>query len=335
MNSFISIFSHPDRFVRLTIAAVLVCTAVHIAFFEAFASIYLKPNDPIEFQKSYLQNHAGEVRILGLGDSHTQMGLNLPHPAYFNYSICSDSIVIQYFKLKNLLPRASSLQVLLLQADCHQFSRLMTTFDYTPYADLTDEPVDATLGPYPSHGRKCWQLFSLRDRIAPALYWNLFHVLFYPPSLLGEDVVLPNGTKSPITRWTLLPPEERVRQAQEQANRVFYHGDMVLEPFTEYYRKILRMARDRGIRVVLIRYPLPLEYARLLNDETGPFYRGVQDEFSVPLLDYTHLFDSRQDLFSDTNHLNIHGANALGRRVLGDLAGILPAGLLAVSKPRA
>ncbi len=337
MRSFTSIFSHPDRFVRFSVATVLAFIAVHVVFFEIFASRYLKPKDSIESKKRYLAAHARDIRILALGDSHPHMGLNIPHPAYYNYARISDSVAIQYFKLKNLLPQAASLQVLLLQADCHQFSCSMTHFDRMPYAYLVDEPVDPVLGRYPAPGHRYWRLFSLQETVAPTLYRNLFRALFGPASAPGDVVTLPNGTASPTDVWASLPADERALRAKIHTDFMFYSGELMIEPAVNYYRRMLRMAQARRLAVVLIRYPLSLEYDRLVRPEVRQtldrFYRGIQDEYKISLLDYTHLFDSRQDLFSDTNHLNTLGAGALGRRVLDDLAGLLPPRLLALPRP--
>ena len=282
-----------------------------------------------------LDPYPDRYRIAILGDSRSLCHVN-PHiigDDCINLAALWEGYAITYYKLRDILDQSpQQLRTVVLPVDRHSFSASRESQHrdryWAPHADMLDitlasgHPLRNLVGYIKNSLFAYANLPTQLDRfIRPG-------ELEWPLRARTEKGYLPLRTQN----FSALAPEQRKEAAKRMAGTVvgpdtpWWCDEMGL-----HLRRILGLCRDRGIQVVLVRYPITPEFDAALNQHipAADYQRKVDQilaEFpGTPLLDYTRLYLDRPDLFSDPGHLNDTGATAFSERLRQDLQNLAPA----------
>ncbi len=256
-----------------------------------------------------LESFADSLDILVLGDSHAGNGLD-PRllPGGFNWASGGESYLANYFRLKSLLERGVRPETVVLPLDLHSLS------------SLRSEQI-----PQGASWRRVISHSELREA------FGIRYPMVFARGLLGRAPYVAKGTD--LVRESLRPTVPKVfrgytpqgsalfseDRGQESLARIRAEAHLLgQEPITEemryFLRKILILCDDRGIRLVLIRFPVTREYFQVASALVPPdaYYQAiavlVSAYPSALTLDHHDTYWGRNELFQDPNHLNAEGA---------------------------
>jgi len=276
----------------------------------------------------------GPVDTLVYGDSHALSGVD-PRLLGAAYTVALPGQFPP--KVHGLLATRIAqpgVRRVVLQADLHTFwahpERWLLLRHYAPRVDYAalgrarGEPL-----PYLVRG--------LLGRFAPYVAQREMVVGYLadgrPPELAWiRDRPLVRGAVLSSMRWLDRPAEERARLATERVEIHFRHGRDVDAVALAYFRRALEVAREAGVGVVVVSYPVSPAYlaeAAARVDVAGIDRRlgeVLAAHPEVRRLDARSLFLGRASLFADPDHLNHQGARALSRRIRAELDALGPRG---------
>ena len=111
-----------------------------------------------------------------------------------------------------------------------------------------------------------------------------------------------------------LPVRRRLADAVERYDKIFGDEPVVDPVKVAHFEALIDELTARGIRVVLVRYPLMPGFDRLVHKRgarqaTEAVVDRIRAERDLPLLDYRDVFADQPELFADSDHVN-----DLGRR---------------------
>ncbi len=175
---------------------------------------------------------------------------------------------------------------------------------------------------------------QLQGRFAPyvAPRANIVHYLESGRPLESEHLV-----PIPIERGSLIrsnglggiPKQKRLSAAQSAAAIHLRERDAFDPQRVDDFLRLLDLCRTRGIRVLLVKFPLTADYL----DEAAKYVdidahdrrvaELVADRPGLALLDARSMLGNRIELFTDSDHLNSRGSKLLAaeiNRSLGRLA---------------
>jgi hypothetical protein len=117
--------------------------------------------------------------------------------------------------------------------------------------------------------------------------------------------------------WTEIDENERKQRSVERAEQ-FYNGGLSEEQI-ETFMDILNICRENNIRVIGIKFPLPVEMIHALGGEAGEeVYQnnltanGLFSDSGIEIWDYENRFMDQPELFRDEDHLSMEGGVLLG-----------------------
>lgn len=292
-------------------------TGVDFLVMEIFTRKILVPNDVINKKEQMIVSGNNDVKIISFGDSHVMYGMNINNSDYFNLAIDSEPVPIWYFKLKWLLKNFSTIDTILLPLDYHIFSSYRTKdvgYLTKQYAKYINEEVDNSLGyyPKPNDARKI-KFYSLQVNYSSIVHRTFLDYIF---GRLNKPNLLQNGTLVKNGRFLDLTSSERKKKAEKRTSAL-YKDRLINEGMVEYYDKIIKLAEENKIKVVLIRYPLSNEYLSFitfdLENKFDSLIKNIKLKHNnIMILDYRNVFEKNQEMFNDSDHLNINGATRLG-----------------------
>lgn len=261
------------------------------------------------------------TRIVFLGDSHVADSLD---PGRFgqacNFASDGESYIHNYYKLRWLVGRVPSLRLVVLPADLHSFSsfraqRVAVNGEWARYID------------YPELGRLQGRRLRLaRDYARLRLFgFRGQYRRLWERGLLGRGQAPAAGIDrgfKPIFGFFIKKGrnERGLRRARRQLEGVnLFSPDMVL-----YFRKTLDLAQERGLAVVLLRFPVTPEYLSVAEIlvPVEEFYARVRRLAGpgVVLLDrHDVLQEPPGRWFRDAQHLNQDGARRFSDLIRADL----------------
>ncbi len=257
-----------------------------------------------------------DLEYLILGDSHAQDGLNpgvLPNG--FNFASSGENWVQTYYKLNHILKDTNTkFRTLVLPFDLHSFSsfrsgRFEDLYYWSQYIEFIElgemtgerykhlpEIIEGRYFPYFGQGRSFLRLFAGLGKKDTR------------PLIKGYIGFDEEGKIVPRTR----SPE-----AKKRARRHFKGADPVSENLAVFFKRILKLCNDRGINVVLVKFPVTREYYSAVGeliqiDEVDKeVSRLVPPGSNTRILDFRRLFFDQQELLADVDHLNPKGAEIL------------------------
>ncbi len=275
--------------------------------------------------ESQFQGAKKDARILGIGDSHIKYGI---HTNYLEKSFITattgENYIQTYFKLKTHLENSDlDVALLIMPIDLHSFSsyrtdRLGNLAYWEKYLNYIE------LGIY-KHDLPRYLSFWLQGEFA---YFGGVSETIEFMKLRSEDqpaAELVNGYISKVGNF-----EEYDRKEDLADLRVDFHlrGSDVLDPdLLAYFFRILELARDNNIQVVLVRFPVTAEYysSAKVIPSIDRHYENLDSILAlngysfIPIFNYHDIFWGRYDLFSDPDHLNERGAIVFTKMLKEDL----------------
>lgn len=261
----------------------------------------------LERTEKQLFDLRNEIQILFLGDSHILLGID---PAQiensFNYASGGENYIQTYYKLDNLIKKGFIPEIAILPIDLHSFSSFRSVrFDnewywrkFINFYKLAYQERKLSLLNNEING-----IFSFKGKglqlLKPVDFSKLSEIQRgYTPSEA-------NFSKA----------ENRLKVAAERVKSHLEGCDAIDGSLLLYFYKILDLAEEQNIKVVLIKYPLTEEYYSSVkkyipNEEE--YYRSALSQINnynnIYIFDYQLLYSNRPELFKDSDHLNSAGA---------------------------
>jgi hypothetical protein len=267
----------------------------------------------------------GGVHTLILGSSHAKWGIAADAlEDAFNLSLGGQTAPESYYVLRSELADPTvDLHTVILPADSVTFSDWQSgvfgyrhwyapRVDYAAIGRRRGRPLlyaaNGFLGEWAPYAGQRRQILSyLNTGISPQLAAHI-------------GLAMNRGSFSSSDSWAKEPAEKRRATADERA-RLHFPEPGFDEVAGEYLRRTLELAREEGLRVLLVRFPLSMEY--LLASRPFMESADVDAHLEEILADHpeVQVLDARLDyaglprLFVDPDHLNQRGARLLTRRV--------------------
>ena len=277
---------------------------VHLLLSVAFARTVIADHNITRSDQEFAEAPP-HLSVVVVGDSHARnavdaRGLGLPAA---NIAIGGEHIVKTHYRLLDLLDRTGKqVDTVLIPAEDTAFVRQVRD-KYHPVA---------------LWGRKIPFLQVAREADDPrayALLWLRARVLPYADEL-PIWVSWTKGSRahfrqklSKAGRLSQKSARQRLQDAKYRYDKAFGDGptDDALKRL--YFERLIQTLQQRGIQVVLIRYPVTQAYDRLARRARADVDRVVQPlvQDGIPLLDFHDLFWGRPELFEDSDHLNADG----------------------------
>lgn len=257
-----------------------------------------------------LREHADEIDILFLGDSHAKCGIDVQRiPGAFNLGILGGQYHHVYHELDWALNSVRVRpKVIVLPVDTHSLAWQAARAEEPAYwARRLSYPAIAWEFGHSAYLKRWF-------RGAWSCYWGsgeamLRWVVNRP--LRDRPVDVRMGFLPVEESWASKSAEERMN---ESASRVrFLHGDSAeFHPVeVEYFKKSAALGDRAGARIVLLRLPLSDEGAAAIE---GTYARSLGEISElIGNVDYTAIdlsgaIPGQPELFADSDHLNVQGA---------------------------
>ena len=308
----------------LILVVVLLVNTWYVANIESQKQAYRKVADWENYRAS-LPNSTLEYAFFG--DSHTRDDADpLFFPEAYNFAFSSEDYAETYFKLKSLYDQENiTIGTAVFEVDMHTFSdAARPAEDMFAYSVYTQ---------YASYG----EISRLTGKSIPAIF------LSYEFPVIGNGKILILGmmqrpTLTPIVRgWTkndALFEGDKAFKASDRL-RVSMGGkysDVPGDRSMTYFLKAIKLAEDKGSRIVIVNYPVSREYDAALRSKgrsREAYYSAVFREVNLTLgsnytvLDHYSDFFSCDECFRDPDHLNPHGAELLSQRLALEMNGFV------------
>nr|MBQ8253259.1 hypothetical protein [Lachnospiraceae bacterium] len=289
-----------------------------IVLFKLNDIVAFKYTDGITQMEHFYELDEDSVDVLVLGSSHAFVNVS-PAILYGEYGIASYDLCASmqpmwntYYYLKEALKYQSPDLIVL------DVYRLVEVFPYSKESKI----VKSVYGMRMSANK----YYAIKESLGPEEKNNvLLHMTEFPlyhsryAELTAEDIdrglIIGEGYKGahPVTEVAAMerPEPEKVTETME------------IEPKTkEYFEKILHLAQENEIPVLLINAPyiVPADDQKVFN--TLERYLEEQQTYKkVDYIDFNRMYDEMgidfQTDFSDHNHLNVNGLPKFNK-VLGE-----------------
>lgn len=258
----------------------------------------------------------GNIEILFMGDSHPANAVNTSYfENGFNFAGLSESYDQTYYKFRKAVKDNPNLKIVVLPLELYSFSDYRANkyvyvwywLKYLGYEDLSKITKKSKLNLYMAskipvlgNGIELYRLFGEKDTTS-----------------------IINGWHMNTGNWSSVDNKNQV--ASERIKIQFKDKYSVDALLFYYFLKIITLAEENNIKVVIVKYPLSPEYIEEI--EKTPFniesyYRTVNNFVSknenVMTLDY-HDFYTDEKLFANQDHLNVYGANVFSKELKNEL----------------
>lgn len=284
------------------------------------------------YRSDYEFNQAKErIRILVAGDSHPRADV---YPELLENSFIvaygGENTILTFYRLYNYIEIQNlDIELVLLPFDLHTFSEYRkNTYgengiagaawwsDYIDYGDLCTGKVDGL-------NLFCWVKrleaeFPYKDGIEKTR--NYAYIKLGKSNFSQLDF----GSLPGKGDFSIEP--DPVNKALTRARGHLSNYDATDIDLITYYIRTIKMLKDNGVNVVLVRYPITNPYYRMANRiiDADEFYTKLgellkEDNVDVPVLDYHDLYWKQNEKFSDPDHLNLDGAKEFTLQLKNDL----------------
>ena len=133
--------------------------------------------------------------------------------------------------------------------------------------------------------------------------------------LQKERAIQPNTPS-----WNALPVRRRLADAVERYDKIFGDEPVVDPVKVAHFEALIDELTARGIRVVLVRYPLMPGFDRLVHKRgarqaTEAVVDRIRAERDLPLLDYRDVFADQPELFALYHNTYWRAASCIGNNL--------------------
>lgn len=268
-----------------------------------------------------------EIGILVLGDSQPLYAVNTSLiPGGYNYATKGESYILTYYKLLDAFRRSDfNPQVVVLPLSLHTFSGYRR-------AEVGSQD-HAFWAQYMNY----WEVGQAQDALPQFLLDRLKAEFPYRGGFdqvmevwIPQEIWESSGMVAGYLPSTSLFGEDRPEEVEERAaSRAAFHleGVVYLDPLmVDYFNRLLDLLEEGGVQLVFVWYPLTEEYVEAAGEyvsvegHLAEMQKLLAGRENVVFLDYHDLFFAHPEYFSNADHLNIAGANALTLQLIEDLA---------------
>lgn len=256
--------------------------------------------------------HRQNVRILFAGDSHVAHPLNSylndnPNATGYSVAFGGDSAREMFAKVRRVLESSKNIDTIALSVDPHMFGSGRIESSNRSFSDRY------FLADHDSSGLRQGWLSAVLDQVP--LFNNDFVQYLrkaIPASFSRKHSAAPRGdaavsAEGADTTWQSLSDEERAEEARKTGAMDHKGVGQEKQPFY-WYGRLLDLARERGLTVIGVRFPVHSQYSAQVSSEDvvkiDAFLRGKGVTKIVDLRDAL----SDPAYFDDPDHLNQRGA---------------------------
>ena len=258
-----------------------------------------------EFDALRARLHSSEASYGAFADSRGANGLR-PRSSFENFSMAGDNLLTIVEKAK-FFARSGGVKGIIVQADPHHFASYRLNRDQTQLRD---------------------DLFSLEYA------WLQFmrpvyrqYLLEYWQALIEHSLSPPPVTRAPhaITRFSALSRAKMTTSASIRAGQQTPIETFKNTEFARAYQSAIIDLRQAEIRVCLVTFPVSSAYREISQAEPAythalQYYKTLAHDSDAAYFDFSSAFED--SLFSDPDHLNSDGAQALTDTALKNCFGI-------------
>lgn len=303
----------------LFIALLLIVNVVLDQSFKAF-SVHNILNKRMDEQ---FAEYDDTLKYLSMGNSHNCVNTYLLEKS-FNYGSPSENYIQSYYKLKHILEHSGKKpEYLLLQADISTYgAKIANRYEYNSHwIKYIDYPELARI----KNDRQVltkWlegKFFSYAGNYKDVQLSIVYRIKI-------KTLEMHNGFRPHRDYRNFAEEPNRQQLAWDKAHLFSTPGVYFDPTIKAYFKKILQLCDDHGIKVYLIRYPVSQEF---YTEETkivppGKLYPEVESIASgyssyKGTLDYHNLFFDHPEYFFDPDHLNIKGSDLFTLKLADDL----------------
>lgn len=261
------------------------------------------------------------ARIAFLGDSHVVDSLDPGRiDGAFNFASDGESYIHNFYKLRWLAERVPSLRSIVLPVDVHSFSsyranRMPVTPEWARYIDYLE--IGRLRGRWPHFARELLVLRLFGFRGEYRRFWEQGLLARGRPPAANID-------RGFIPRAGFFLKKGRIMRGQRRARRQLQGVELFSPDMVLYFNRILGLARERGLKVVLVRFPVTPEYLREVETlvAVDDFYARVR-RLAGPGVSFIDRHQALQHppgrFFRDAQHLNLDGAERFSDLIRSDL----------------
>ena len=272
--------------------------------------------------QSQLQEPEVPIRRLFVGDSHVRRGVVAQRiEGAFNFAALGESYALTYYKLKDALddPTVSGrVETVILSADLHSFSgyragRITNAAYYRPMIDLSEAATRTGL---------YLEYYSLAPRSAFFAYAGSGLDLLRHLRRIATRThrARPSAGAFEAHPGRFIESPDRSEEAETRALAHFGQGQPFDESMFEYFLRSIALIQEKGLRAVVVSYPVTREYAAaaselLAEDPDRRVEAALEGLDGVTWLRYRETYFDRPQLFADPDHLNLAGAIVLAAQL--------------------
>ncbi len=312
-------------FLRLLVFILLFLPLNH-ALMRAYVRFTRQPY-VYEYTRKKFDTLKDQVSLLVAGDSHALDAFNdTLVPDSYNYSSRGESPIHTYFKLRAAFEEPDfQPKVVVMPMDLHTFASYR--YDRFTEQDLAfwSQYVD-----YLEVGREQGDVLPMVGELVKVEFAYLggldetLAILF--PAQPWEIAGMTKGFRPIHEQFTSFSPED---QAKIAAERSAYHleGREYITPLeVVYFNRLLDLLEAHQVQIVFVWYPVTELYYQQaerfapVDDHFATMQSLFADRDNVIWLDYHDLYWDHPEYFSDSDHMNVDGAEVFTELLVHDLA---------------
>lgn len=252
-----------------------------------------------------------EIDTLILGDSHAGQSFNnIIIPGWFKATHPGEDLELGLTKLRYYLEHADHIKQVIVPLDYHSLNGSwgVPKQEYSIY----ERGWQAKIKQYLIKINPLLDDYN-RKLVVRWLLTRFSHK--YLPLPKQSEVKAATGFEEIVEGDALL------LSLVESRAKGMLHPPIVATSSEDAMRKIAQLCAERGISLIGIRYPLPNDFLRYVQqNDMNKIDKWIteNDGLFQEIYDYRELFAERQEYFGNEDHLNIPGSNAFTTRFMSD-----------------
>ncbi|WP_299214074.1 hypothetical protein [uncultured Dokdonia sp.] len=269
--------------------------------------------DALVFKKN---NSQSDVKILIIGDSHTETGINDGlNPKIKNISQSGETYFFTYYKLKKILSN-EDLSKVVLSLSPHNLSFFQ---DEKTYA-LNNSDRYKNLYPRYFFSLEPQGVQKLNENSQENIYsvLNLILKTNIKTLIKGRNAYIGNYKESQKSNLDTLLINEKIKTHFYNSKNELYDESQVQ---IEYLKKIHDLCIEKGIGLYIINLPVHNLYkSQIPTNATSNFEKVILElkNKGVSILEYSQI-ELPDNYFGDGDHINSFGANQITQKLIKDL----------------
>lgn len=295
-------------FIRNTLKFLLFLLVIHLAASFLFNEI-VYTNSYIVRKDNDFKQKMKDTEVLILGDSHPEAAImpeRMESAKVYNFASSGESYIQTYYKLRKIIDKMPQLRIVVLPFDPHSFSpKRETRFtNYRYWSQYIDFFGSADL----YRKRELQEEWLIRE-VVP--YFNGKEKIIQSIKSHLENGLTPieDGYRPHTADFSYLDKKERKARAENMIKYQIGNSKPVSGILWRYFNMTIQLAKNKGIEVIIVSYPLTDEYLQSVNERPNIKITNYPDPpGSLVYFDYSGFFKGKTNLFHDPNHLNNKGA---------------------------